>query len=121
MAIDPNSITIARADGEMGSAGVNVKPNGLLHISYEDVATPYDGDPCGCHEMGGDGYMDLQIKFNIEDLVSALALDTLANDTEMELVVSGTFLDGRSFEAGGAFEARDCILIKGNSNVVLDK
>jgi len=121
MDIDPNSITIARADGEMGSAGVNVKPNGLLHFSYEDVGTPYDGDPCGCHEMGGDGYMDLSIKFNTQDLVAALALDTEMNDTELELVVSGTFMNGLSFETTGAFEARDCLLIKGNNDLFTAK
>ena len=122
MNIDPASITISRADCVTGDAGPNVKPNGLLHVSYEDVGTPYDGDDsCGCHEMLGDGYMDLQIKFNTQDLVSALALDTLANDTEMELVVSGTFLDGMSFEDGGEFEARDCILIKGNDSSSMSK
>lgn len=59
--IDPTSVDIAE-----------VLP---LRWSYEDVATPYGpaGEDCyDCHELEGDGYMDIVFHFKTQELVAAL-------------------------------------------------
>ena len=54
-----------------------------ISSSYEDVATPFEGDLCDCHDLGGDGYMDLTLKFDKKDLVKELNLKAkeLAGET----------------------------------------
>jgi hypothetical protein len=72
---------------------------------FEDVATPFDGEGCECHDLGGDGIDDLSMKFRTDELVEALELDTLPGGAVVELVLSGSLLDGTPFVAG------DCIVI----------
>jgi hypothetical protein len=43
-----------------------------LRWNYEDVATPFMGELCDCHELGPDGYMDMTLKFKTQDIVAAL-------------------------------------------------
>ncbi len=71
--IDPSEILLSRDGIEEG-----VSP---LRWSYEDVATPFEGEPEACHERGGDGYMDLTLKFDVPELVGTLALNQLAGET----------------------------------------
>jgi hypothetical protein len=69
--IDPASVRLL-ADPDVGFAGV-----APLRWSYEDVATPYDGELDGaysCHELNGDGYMDLSLKFDNQEVVAALGV-----------------------------------------------
>jgi len=61
--IDPQSITLA-----------GVSP---LRWSMEDVATPYtiNVDECNifdCHELTGDGYVDLTLKFDSQEIYAAI-------------------------------------------------
>jgi hypothetical protein len=72
---------------------------------FEDVATPFDGEGCECHDLGGDGIDDLSMKFRTRDLVDLLELDELPGGAVVELVLSGSLLDGTPFVAG------DCIVI----------
>ena len=54
---------------------VSVRLAGVAPIrsDYEDVATPVaDGNECECTEEGPDGYMDLTLKFNKQEVVEAL-------------------------------------------------
>ena len=56
-------------------ASVRLEGVAPLRWSYEDVATPYAGTGEGCfacHESGPDGYMDLTLKFNAQEIVTAL-------------------------------------------------
>jgi hypothetical protein len=69
----------------------------------EDVATPFPGEACDCHELEGDGIADLSLKFETVDLVAALGLDLLPGGDMPELVVSGTLVDGSEFEGS------DCV------------
>ena len=71
----------------------------------EDVATPFDGEGCECHDLAGDGIDDLSMKFKTRDLVDALELDALPAGAVVELVLSGSLLDGTPFVAG------DCMVI----------
>jgi len=104
--VDVSSVTISRADGFGNSVVPNEGPPGP-HSTYGDVATPFNGELCNCHEEHGDGYIDLAMKFMSQDLVDALDLDTLTMNDEIELVLRGTLIDGTPFVAS------DCIRIVG--------
>lgn len=72
---------------------------------YEDVATPYDGvEACGCHELTGDTYTDLTLKFDRQELVETLELRAEAGKT-IPLTVTGALLDGT------VIEGSDCIWV----------
>jgi len=68
-----------------------------------DAATPFEGELCDCHELGGDGILDLSMKFRTQEVVESLELGDLADGAFVELEVSGTLLDGTEFAAS------DCI------------
>jgi hypothetical protein len=103
--IDATTIQLSRADGEGGSASPLEGPPGP-HTVIEDAGTPFDGAPCDCHAMEGDGIPDLSMKFSTPALVDSLELDDLPDGEWVELVVTGSLMDGT------AFEARDCVEIK---------
>jgi hypothetical protein len=72
----------------------------------EDVATPFGGELCDCHELEGDGILDLSLKFKTAELVPALGLETLPSGDLPELLVRGALLE----EFGGtAIEGSDCV------------
>lgn len=58
---------------------------------------PYEGELCGCHEEGADGYADLTLKFKTQDLVSTLNLAEVVGET-IPLTLTGKLKDGTSFE-----------------------
>ena len=100
--VDLASITLSRADGIGGSVVPHEGPPGP-HSVFEDVATPFYGDLCDCHELGCDGILDLVMKFKSDDVVDALELDYLDSGALVPLVLRGTLLDSTPFEA------MDCI------------
>lgn len=78
--IDPTTIRLTIEGVEEG-----VMP---LRWSYEDVATPYTGEPGGGHALGGDGYLDLTLKFDTQDLVNTLGLSDFKGQT-IPLILTG--------------------------------
>lgn len=96
--VDIDSLELGRADGVGGSVQPNEGPPGP-HSVIEDVATPFDGELCECHDLDGDGIDDLSMKFRSQDLVEALELDSLPGGGLVELCLTGTLLDGTPFEA----------------------
>ncbi|MHC4488588.1 MAG: hypothetical protein ACYSW7_05340 [Planctomycetota bacterium] len=84
--IDPESILLTDADGPL-----EVSP---LRWAYEDVATPFEGEPCDCGTEGPDGYVDLTLKFSIPELVEKLDLADVAGET-IPLFMYGVLFDGR--------------------------
>ncbi|MCH8164505.1 MAG: hypothetical protein IH889_02745, partial [Planctomycetes bacterium] len=101
--VDLSSLLLTRKDGDGGSIAPHEGPPGP-HSVFEDVATPFEGDPqCDCHALQGDGILDLSLKFSSSDLVAALNLDTLTAGEFVSLTLTGNLLDGTSFEAD------DCI------------
>ena len=112
--IDVDTLVLARADGVGGSVTPLIGPPGPgIHV--EDVATPFEGEPCDCHDMNGDGFVDLVMKFQTQLVVAELQLDDLPGGTFVELVLSGELSDGTPFSA------TDCIRLvppgSGSANV----
>ncbi len=98
-AIDPESIILT-----LEGMGAGVSP---LRWALEDVATPFEGELCECHDLNGDGYIDLTLKFDTQELVTALNLGDYAGYT-IPLILSGNLKEeqGRS-----PFRGEDCIWI----------
>jgi hypothetical protein len=97
--IDPDTIQLTR-EGVMGG----VAP---IRWSYEDVATPFEGKLCDCHDLEGDGYIDLTLKFSIPELVEELDLCPLDGKT-IPLTITGNL---KEEEGGMLIEGKDCILV----------
>jgi hypothetical protein len=100
--IDVSSILLARADGVGSEVAPHEGPPGP-HSVFEDVGTPFYGEWCDCHDLEGDGFVDLLMKFETHEVVEALELNDLDPGALVELIVSGNLLDGT------AFTASDCI------------
>ncbi len=96
--VDLSTVLLSRADGLGGSVAPNEGPPGP-HSVFADVATPFDGEPCGCHDLAGDGIDDLSMRFKSQEVVAALELNDLPPGALVELCVSGELLDGTEFEA----------------------
>jgi hypothetical protein len=98
--IDPSTLLLSRADGVGGA----VAP--LAHFTrIGDDAAPFDGDPCDCHALAGDGVPDLKMKFRRTTVTEVLQLGDLPGNAMVELVLTGNLTDGQPFEAA------DCIRI----------
>jgi len=69
------------------------QPVAPLRWAYEDVATPFIGGSGGCHERGGDGIMDLTLKYAAREVTEALDLFDHGGE-EIPLLLYGTLLDG---------------------------
>ncbi|MGB5892904.1 MAG: T9SS type A sorting domain-containing protein, partial [Ignavibacteriaceae bacterium] len=93
-----------------------------IRWSIEDVSTPLSSlsssgqavlnpsfDVCDCTTEGPDGYDDLTLKFNTQELVAALG--TVNNGDELELTITGSLLDGTTIEGS------DCVIIKAKGNL----
>ena len=102
--VDLSTLQLSRTDGVGGSVGPNEGPPGP-HSVFEDLASPFGGEVCECHDLGGDGIDDLSMKFRTDEMVEASELDALPGGAVVELVLSGSLLDGTPFAAS------DCIVI----------
>jgi hypothetical protein len=98
--IDPATLRLTRE----GFEDVGVAP---LRWAYEDVATPFEGELCGCHALNGDGVMDLTLKFDTQAVVNALKLNEISGQT-IPLIVTGKLKE----ENGGTpIKGEDCTRI----------
>jgi hypothetical protein len=98
--IDPATVGLSRE----GVVGDIVSP---LRWTYEDVATPFEGDLCDCHTLGPDGHLDLTLKFDMPELVEKLKLDEVAGET-IPLTLTGSLKE----EFGGTpIRVEDCISV----------
>jgi len=90
-------------------ASIRLEDIPAVRSSYEDVATPVpDGaEICECTIEGPDGYLDLTLKFNVQEIVAALVaeLGEVNDGEELELTLTGVLNDGTPIEG------KDCILI----------
>jgi hypothetical protein len=74
-----------------------------IRFDYEDVATPFEGELCDCHEEGPDGYFDLTLKFDTQEIVTALG--AVEDGDYLPLTLLVTLVDGT------VLEGSDCIRI----------
>ena len=95
--IDPTTILLNQ------SCCVGCEGVAPIRWDYEDVATPFTGALCDCHNLTSDGYMDLTLKFDTRALVSALVLVPGAGN--VTLTLTGNLTDGT------AIEGKDCIFV----------
>jgi hypothetical protein len=95
--IDPATVKLSRE-------GVDEDGVSPLRWAYEDVAKPFKGELCDCHELGADGYMDLTLKFDTPELVEKLQLTDVAGET-IALTLTGNLRE----EFGGTpIRGEDC-------------
>lgn len=78
-----------------------------IRWNYEDVATPFEGELCDCHDLNGDEYMDLALKFTTQKLVEILGLEEFAGET-ISLTITGNL---KEEEGGTPIEGEDCVWI----------
>ena len=98
--IDPETIRL-KLDG----TGGEVAP---LRWSYDDVATPYTGEPCSGHDLKADGYLDLSLKFKTQEAKATLGLDAFNDRDVVVLSLTGNLKE----EYGGTpIQGQDCIVI----------
>jgi hypothetical protein len=91
--VDPATITLA-----------GVSP---LRWGLEDVATPFEGELCDCHQLGPDGWLDLTLKFDMQEVTAALG-DPQDGDL-LELTLTGILkAEFDSLPVEGA----DCVVIR---------
>lgn len=90
---------------KLSLSGANISP---LRWSYEDVATPYEGELCGCTNSTEDGYMDLTLKFDVEELIEFLELNEYSGETLLNVTANLT--------DGTPVRGEDCIKILDNTS-----
>ena len=71
------------------------------------MATPFEGELCDCHDLNGDGLLDLTLKFKTQELVETLGLDEVVG-YEILFTLTGNL---RESEGGTAIKGADCILV----------
>lgn len=74
-----------------------------IRSNIEDVAAPTDGEPCECTEEGPDGFDDLTLKFDRQEIAEALG--DVNDGDEVVLTLTGQLNDGTPIEGS------DCIVI----------
>jgi hypothetical protein len=86
-------------------ASIRLEGIAPIRSSYEDVATPVSNemDDCDCTTEGPDGYLDLMLNFDAQEIVAALG--SIYNGDELLLTLTGEDL------AGTPIEGTDCVLI----------
>ena len=96
--IDPATIRLTRE-----GYGAGISP---LSWDYEDVATPFPGELCNCHDLGGDGVTDLALIFETQEVKALLDAGEQAIGT-VPLLVNGNLK-----EAAGDMPivGADCVL-----------
>lgn len=106
--INPWSIRLSR-DGVEDEEGdpILVAP---LRRAYEDVATPFEGELCDCHEFGADGYVDMTLKFDAEEVVEELELADVAGET-VRLTLTGYLWGENLIEPGPRIRGEDCVWV----------
>jgi hypothetical protein len=98
--IDPTSI-------QLWGPGCDGGPVSPIRFDYDDVSTPYTGNAqCGCNTLGGDGFLDLTLKFDKQQVVNALHLSSYAHLSYVRLTVVG------KLTGGCGFVGLDCIRIQ---------
>lgn len=91
-------------------ATISIEGVSPLRWAFEDVATPFEGELCDCHDMNGDGYLDLTLKFSTQDLVAAIGKGVLLeHEREMVPLTLSGYL--KEEYCSRQIEGVDCVFI----------
>lgn len=82
--------------------GTSVLP---VSFTFADKGTPFLGDLCGCHDLKGDGFLDLNLVFDKDEVIQAFGLANEPDGTVIQLRIFGRTGINRGFRI------RDCITI----------
>ena len=88
-------------------ASIRLEGVAPLRWDWEDVATPFEGELCDCHELGPDGYSDLTLKFNTQEVIDALG--EVSDGETLVLTLTGKLLEEHS---GTPITGQDCVVIR---------
>lgn len=90
---------------EIDLASIRLHGVAPIRSGYEDVSTPvWDAlDECACTEEAPDGFVDLTLKFDTQEVVEALG--PVADGEELELILTCELIDGTPLQGS------DCIRI----------
>jgi hypothetical protein len=112
--IDPMTVRLARLD-ESGEPITDESGEPILieplRWGYDDVATPFDGELCGCGELESDGTMDLNFIFRSAEVAAGLGLLEEPN-VPVKLVLIGNLLSQNSDEVGPPIQGEDCMMFR---------
>ncbi|MFN0244486.1 MAG: hypothetical protein ACKVWV_16480 [Planctomycetota bacterium] len=93
-------------EGETVTSYPVLKP---IRIEFADRGTPFLGDEfCGCHDLQGDCELDLNLKFNRNDVISCFGLDDEPHGTKIRLRLTARTSGDRGFRI------TDCVKIRRN-------
>jgi hypothetical protein len=87
-AIDPESIRLMRTE-DAGLYDVGVTP---VDWSFEDVATKFQGELCDRVKLKNNGFTDLLLKFDNQEVFSSLGLDVYDGET-MTFKITGNLYE----------------------------
>lgn len=89
------------------TASVLLEGVSQIQNAYNDVATTFDGELCGCTTEGPDGFLDLTLKFKTQEIVQALRNkgEPLNPGDVVVLTLTGNLVDGTPFEG------EDCMVV----------
>ncbi len=76
-----------------------------VFTALADSGTPFMGEDCECHELTDDGTLDVDVVFDLDQMVEALRLADEPDGTEVIVEIRGKLLTGQSFSA------TDCITV----------
>jgi hypothetical protein len=88
-------------------ATITLEGVGPIRSNLEDVATPFDGDLCDCHTLGADGFTDLTLKFDTQEIVAALG--QVSDGDVLPLTITANLME--VYDSNTAIVGEDCVLI----------
>ena len=94
-------------------ASIRLEGVATIRSSYEDVSTPVSDseDECACTTEGPDGFLDLTLKFDTQEIIRALGQ---VNDGDLLLLtLTGVDIDGTPIEG------TDCVVIIDNTKAII--
>jgi len=97
--VDLGSVALTRSSFD---SEIRVYP---IQLNFSDTGTPFEGAQCECHALGGDEVIDLDLKFDKQEVIDAFGLLEEEDGTFVELKVTGI---SKQF---GEFVGKDCIRI----------